>query len=68
MSVSGLCEICTTREAEHVCDRCGSMVCDEHVDETTGYCVECVAELGQTDTDHIPQGEDLPDGVDTYEF
>jgi len=66
MSVSGLCEVCTTREANNVCDRCGTVVCDEHVDETTGYCVECATELGQTD--EIPQDEDLPDGVDTYEF
>ena len=69
MSVSTPCEICTTRPAEHTCDRCGRLVCEKHFDETTGYCVECAAEVtdgNQPDT--IPDSDDMPDGVDTYRF
>lgn len=67
MSVSGPCDICTTGTVEASCDRCGQLVCGRHYDESTGFCVECTAELGGggSDTD---SGEELPDGVDTYEF
>lgn len=66
MSVSGPCEICTTGTVEESCDRCGQLVCERHYDESTGFCVECTAELGGDDTEQIP--DDLPDGVDTYQF
>lgn len=68
MSVSGPCEICTTREVNHTCNRCAQLICDRHFDEDTGYCVECAAEVGNGRDDNIPSEEDMPDGVDTYEF
>ena len=67
MSVSTPCEICTTNSAEHTCNRCGQLVCDEHFDETTGYCAECTVDA--TDgrrPDTVPDSDDMPDGVDTY--
>jgi hypothetical protein len=68
MSVSGACEICTTADVEHTCNRCATLVCDHHFDEDTGYCVECTTEVGRPGGEHIPQSDDMPDGVDTYEF
>ncbi|WP_202614484.1 hypothetical protein [Halostella litorea] len=44
MSVSGLCSICQTREAQARCDQCGTMVCAQHYDESLGYCADCAAE------------------------
>ena len=70
MSVSGLCEVCQQPDVDHTCDRCGQLVCDRHFDEETGVCVECAAELAGVDRDRggedVP--DDLPDGVDTYQF
>jgi hypothetical protein len=64
MSISSPCEICTTGTVEHTCSRCGNLVCDEHYDETTGLCVECVSDVSGGTTDE----ENRPDGVDTYRF
>lgn len=67
MSVSGSCEICVTGAVAHTCGRCAQLVCDEHFDDATGLCVECVADVGGEDTgQRIP--ENMPDGVDTYRF
>lgn len=68
MSVSGLCDICTNADIEDSCERCGKLVCDQHFDDQTGFCVKCSAEIATGDREHIPQGDDLPDGVDTYRF
>lgn len=68
MSVSGLCEICTTGEVNHTCDRCGMFVCDRHYDEDTGFCVECAGEVGRSDSRDRSREDDGPDGVDTYRF
>ncbi|MFB6140214.1 MAG: hypothetical protein ABEJ26_07240 [Halosimplex sp.] len=69
MSVSGLCEICGHRDVEHTCDRCGNLVCDVDYDPELGICSECVAEVGRGDpSDPSGTPEDLPDGVDTYEY
>lgn len=68
MSVSGPCEICNNAEVSHTCNRCAQLVCDRHYDEDVGYCVECATELGERKEDDIPEQEDMPDGVDTYEF
>jgi hypothetical protein len=70
MSVSGICEICAAGEVEHTCSRCAQLVCDEHFDEETGLCVECVADVGAGRGDRQPSQvpDDMPDGVDTYEF
>ncbi|MFB6083443.1 MAG: hypothetical protein ABEJ94_04280 [Halorientalis sp.] len=69
MSVSGNCEICGVGEVRHTCSRCAQLVCDEHFDEETGLCVECLSEMGGgrgRDPDRQPS--DMPDGVDTYRF
>jgi len=66
MSVSGLCEICQRPEVDHTCDRCGNLVCDRHFDAQLGICTECVAEVEGGDP--TGTGDDMPDGVDTYEF
>lgn len=65
MSVSGNCEICVTGEVSHTCSRCAQMVCDEHFDEETGLCVECLSDVGGRGE---RQPENMPDGVDTYRF
>jgi hypothetical protein len=50
------------------CDRCGKLVCEDHYEESFGYCTECVADIeGGTDRT-TEREEDLPDGVDTYRF
>jgi hypothetical protein len=67
MSVSGSCEICMVEEVEHTCGRCAQLVCDDHFDVETGLCVECLAEVSDSDDpQQVP--EDMPDGVDTYRF
>ncbi len=68
MSVSSPCEICQTADVRHTCDRCGQLVCDRHFDDDTGLCVECAADVGRGDREHIPGSDDMPDGVDTYRF
>jgi hypothetical protein len=68
MSISGMCELCSTAEVEHTCGRCAKLVCDRHYDEDTGYCTECAAEFGRNDREHVPDSDDMPDGVDTYRF
>lgn len=67
MSVSSACEICATGDVNHTCGRCAQLVCSEHYDTETGYCVECVAEVGRGGG-QTPDREDMPDGVDTYRF
>lgn len=47
MSSSGLCQICESATATHDCDRCGTLVCDEHYHRQTGYCTNCARELGR---------------------
>ncbi|MFB6309813.1 MAG: hypothetical protein ABEH64_01395 [Salinirussus sp.] len=66
MSVSSPCEICHRGEVEFTCDRCGQLVCEEHFDKSTGYCVECTADVSGGRSEPNRPGEDLPDGVDTY--
>lgn len=41
MSVSTLCQVCESREAEHTCERCGRNVCARHYDDAFGLCVNC---------------------------
>jgi len=67
MSVSSPCELCGSGSVEYTCDRCGRLVCDDHFDDDTGFCVECSAEAGPGPA-NIPGREDMPDGVDTYRF
>ena len=70
MSASGLCQICEQREIEDGCARCGRLICERHLEEGAGLCVECYAEVGGSWEDDDGTGQDGPgpDGVDTYEF
>lgn len=68
MSVTGLCELCSTNEVVDGCDRCGRLVCEVHYDEESGLCADCLQEARRPsdgDTERRPDG---PDGVDTYQF
>lgn len=67
MSTSGLCEICQTPDVDHTCDRCGQLVCDEHFDETLGFCVECAAKIDDS-TDPVRGQDPDHEDVDTYQF
>lgn len=67
MSVTGLCEICEANTAEYGCDLCGRQVCGKHYSETNDICTVCLGEQGPEPSDQGEQ-EDMPDGVDTYEF
>jgi len=72
MSVSGLCEVCEKREVVGGCERCGKLVCEKHMNEETGYCTACYAEVygGRPRGEGEPEGgeRDYPDGVDEYRF
>jgi len=68
MSVSSPCEICNRADVDHVCDRCGQLVCSHHFEEDYGLCVECAADVEDGGHEHVPSDEDMPDGVDTYRF
>lgn len=63
MSVTGLCQICTTEEAEESCRLCGKLVCERHYEKSLEQCVECTG-----DGDPTSERDEMPDGVDTYQF
>lgn len=66
MSVSGLCEICGSAEADDRCQRCGTIVCEDHRDDRRGVCADCAAEFPDTESG-VADPEDHPD-VDRYRF
>jgi hypothetical protein len=51
MSITGLCDICEDRTAEHSCPQCGTVVCERHYDEEFGACMRC-APTGSPSSDH----------------
>lgn len=57
MSVSGLCQICENRTAQHDCTRCGKLVCEVHFDTETRLCAQCASETDPQQTDQ-----------DTYQY
>lgn len=66
MSVSGLCQICETREAEDTCERCGRTACPRHYDEAFGLCLDCSEAAGRGSGSEQPDGpgrEDIGDDV-----
>jgi hypothetical protein len=65
MSVSGLCAVCGSAETVDRCDRCGAVVCGEHLDEEFGVCAECAAELPTGGSTGDPTGHS---DVDQYRF
>lgn len=48
MSITGLCQICESRPADHRCDGCGTLACDVHFESDRGLCVDCVAQADPT--------------------
>lgn len=41
MSVTGLCDICESAEAEFTCSQCSAAVCELHYEKTEGLCSDC---------------------------
>jgi B-box zinc finger. len=46
MSVSGLCQVCESAEAQFQCRSCGALVCAKHYDRDTGLCTKCASSGG----------------------
>jgi hypothetical protein len=59
MSVSGLCQICESRQAQHRCDNCGTLACEEHYESGMGLCADCAAQA---------QPDRNADDVDIHRF
>lgn len=49
MSVKGLYHVCERRQANHGCDRCGTLVCRIHFDAELGCCAECAERVKPND-------------------
>ena len=49
MSVTCLCQVCESREAEYVCHQCGAAVCPIHFEQDEGVCVHCADPNGTED-------------------
>lgn len=62
MSVTGLCQICESSEAEYTCGQCGRAVCSRHYDEAFGLCMDCSEEAGPGQPDG-PGRDDISDDV-----
>ncbi|USZ67645.1 hypothetical protein NGM10_13020 [Halorussus salilacus] len=60
MSVTGLCQICESREAEHSCPNCGNQVCERHWNDGMDLCVQCAPTGENVDPDRVSP-EDLDD-------
>jgi hypothetical protein len=48
MSVSGLCQICESKQAQERCANCGTFACEQHYERGLGVCADCAAQ-GQPD-------------------
>lgn len=59
MSITGLCQICETNEAEHSCPNCGTLACEIHWDEGTDLCVQCAPAR-----EGVGDGQVTPDDLD----
>jgi hypothetical protein len=65
--VAGTYEICGATMVQDGYDRCSRVVCGKHYDAGTGYCTDCLVELGEPPSGG--RGErDYPDGVDGHRF
>lgn len=51
MSVSGLCQICESRQAEYRCENCGALVCEVHYDRDLALCTDCAAQVRPREDD-----------------
>jgi hypothetical protein len=61
MSVTGLCQICEQNDAEHSCPNCGTLACEDHWDEATGFCAQCAATVERGDRG---EGSVTPEDLD----
>lgn len=61
MSVTGLCQICEQKEAEHSCPNCGTLACEDHWNEALGLCVECAATVERGGDEGTVRPDDLDD-------
>ena len=61
MSVTGLCQVCESREAEYTCHQCGAAVCPVHFEQDRGVCVHCADPDGTEDVFAQPAGDDVPE-------
>jgi hypothetical protein len=41
MSVTGTCQLCGSRPATQMCDRCGTQICVMDFDAEMGFCADC---------------------------
>ncbi|WP_224448932.1 hypothetical protein [Haloprofundus salilacus] len=59
MSISGVCQVCESAEADQNCPNCGAMVCDDHYDRELRVCVQCASAARQAggDTSKIDQSD-----------
>ncbi len=64
MSISGLCQVCESREANHSCENCGALVCEMHYDDDLHYCTDCAAGIDTGEENHPSRGEDDLPGDD----
>ena len=58
MSVTGLCQICESAQAQFACDRCGRMVCETHYDRELGLCTDCAKRVRGEERDAERERED----------
>lgn len=63
MSVSGLCQVCESAEADHTCGRCGRLVCENHYEDGAGLCVECASSADPRGEQGSTVPEDAGDDV-----
>lgn len=47
MSFEGVCQICESAPAVHVCTQCGNNVCDAHFDRGLSICDRCASTVRQ---------------------
>ncbi|MFC4542264.1 hypothetical protein ACFO5R_10020 [Halosolutus amylolyticus] len=53
MSISGLCQICESRPAEHRCANCGNLVCEVHFETEMGLCADCATQARPDQDDDV---------------
>ncbi|RKD94697.1 hypothetical protein [Halopiger aswanensis] len=69
MSVSGLCQICESRQAQERCDNCGTLACEQHYEQETGLCADCASQARPSEEgDPITNPDPDHDDVDVNRF
>lgn len=59
MSISGLCQICESRQAQERCPNCGTLACEVHYESEMGLCADCATQA---------QPDRQSDDVDIHRF